>query len=130
MNTADTSQLKSVFGIGPVLASRIVKFRDGLGGFVDPQQVREVYGLDSTAAARLQSVAYIAEHFAPIRININQADEKALASHPYIRRSLAAAIVAYRFQHGDFKDVADLQNIKSLKPADLERLMPYLRVEQ
>src|SRR6185503_6381802 len=49
INTADTSALISLPGIGNKLASRIVNFRDKLGGFYSIEQVGETYGLpDST----------------------------------------------------------------------------------
>ncbi|HLS37651.1 MAG TPA: helix-hairpin-helix domain-containing protein, partial [Sphingobacterium bovisgrunnientis] len=45
INTADTSELKQLKGIGSVLAARIVKFRDALGGFHSVNQIQEVYGI-------------------------------------------------------------------------------------
>src|SRR5690606_9841495 len=59
LNTADTAQLVRVYGIGPVLSKRIVKFRERLGGFVAPEQVYEVYGLDSATATRLLNTSYL-----------------------------------------------------------------------
>lgn len=49
INTADTSQLIALKGIGTTLAGRIVKFRDALGGFVSTEQFRDIYGRSSDA---------------------------------------------------------------------------------
>jgi competence protein ComEA len=128
INKADTSQLKSVYGIGPALAARILKFRDGLGGFIKREQVNEVYGLDSTVVERLLKVAFITNDFVPRKINMNVANEKEFSAHPYIKKAMANAIIAYRFQHGNFDRVEDLRKIAMIKPEDIDRILPYLKV--
>ncbi len=45
VNTADTTELVAVPGIGPAFARGIVKFRDRLGGFHSLDQLSEVYVL-------------------------------------------------------------------------------------
>ena len=129
INKADTAQLKRIRGIGNVLASRIVNFRDGLGGFIDPAQIAEVYGLDSAVVQRLTEASYVEKNFEPRKLNINTLDEKSLVSHPYIKKSFARAILAYRFQHGNFTDVRDLTKIAVIPAHEAERLIPYLKVE-
>jgi len=42
LNTADTSLLKKVRGLGSYYASKIVRFRDRLGGFSDVSQLKDV----------------------------------------------------------------------------------------
>lgn len=126
INTADTLQLKSVYGIGSKLAARIVKFRDGLGGFVNQDQLFEVYGLDSATVVRLLSAGFISPDFAPRRINVNTANAEMLSAHPYINYQLARLLVSYRFQHGDFTDVNDIKKLSIIKQHDVERLLPYL----
>jgi competence protein ComEA len=126
LNQADTAQLKTIYGIGPVLASRIIAHRTKLGGFISVHQLNEVYGLDTVVVNRLTRESFLLENFIPSQLDINQADEKTLASHPYIKFKLAQAIVAYRFQHGNFKTIDDLTRIQTMKPETLEKLRPYL----
>lgn len=130
INTADTSQLKSVFGIGPALATRIIKFRDKLGGFIKRDQLNEVYGLDSMVVDKLFQTAFIKKDFVPKKININTANEKEFAAHPYIKTSMAKAIVAYRFQHGNFTDAGDLRKLNLFKEAEINKITPYLKVTE
>lgn len=126
LNTADTAQLKRIYGIGNVLSQRIVAYRDGLGGFVKSDQLYEVYGLDSAVVKRLAEVSYIAEAFRPRRLNVNTVDERGLSVHPYLSGSVARAIVAYRFQHGEFHRTDDLRNIPIIKEATIRKIEPYL----
>ena len=128
INTADTILLKTVYGIGPILATRIVKFREALGGFVKREQLKEVYGLDSAVVERLLKVSVIHPEFVPERININTADEKMLSGHPYIRRKIAGALISYRFQHGDFMEVSEIRNLSIMRPDEVEKLLPYIKV--
>lgn len=44
LNDADTTTLMLIHGIGPTFASRIVRYRDRLGGFTHKEQLLEVYG--------------------------------------------------------------------------------------
>ena len=46
INSADTSELKKLKGIGSSYANRIVKYRNLLGGFYSIYQLKEVYGID------------------------------------------------------------------------------------
>lgn len=126
LNTADTAQLKRIYGIGAVLSQRIVKYREGLGGFVGNHQLYEVYGLDSAVVKRLLEVSYIADEFQPRKLNVNTIDERGLSVHPYLSGSVARAIVAYRFQHGEFRAADDLRNIPILKEAIIRKIEPYL----
>lgn len=126
INAADTAQLKSVYGIGEKLSQRILKYRDALGGFVTLEQLTEIYGLDTAVVTRLKTKCVVLPDFRPDRININQADEKRLAAHPYLKSGAARIIVAYRFQHGEFKSLDDLRKIQGLDPKIIDKIAPYL----
>jgi competence protein ComEA len=128
LNTADTTRLKTIYGIGSRLAARIVKFRDGLGGFIHSNQLYEVYGLDSLVVDRLRKVSFIGSDFTPQKIDINAADEEQLAGHPYIRYKFARLLVSYRYQHGDFQQVSDIKKLSAMNPQQVERILPYIKV--
>lgn len=128
LNQADTAQLKKTYGIGDKLSLRIVKYRDVLGGFISMQQLTEVYGLDSAVVNRLAQLSFVENEFQPVRININTATEKQLSVHPYLGKA-AKAIVAYRFQHGEFTALEDIRNVGSLDVKAVEKIMPYLKLK-
>jgi competence protein ComEA len=129
LNEADTIQLEKIYGIGPALAKRIVKYRDKLGGFVSQDQLKEVYGLDTAVVKKITEASYLPDPPDVKKINLNTADEKILATHPYFGRKIASAIVAYRFQHGNFKSVDDLSRIPLIDKNNLGRLLPYTTVD-
>jgi competence protein ComEA len=126
LNKADTLQLMKVGGIGTKRSLRIIKYRDALGGFIDMDQIQEVYGLDSTVVRMLLAQSFIAADYQPVTMNINTSDEKRLASHPYLSNAAARSIVAYRFQHGEFKTIEDLRNIHALDEKTIQKITPYL----
>lgn len=126
INTADTTKLKTVYGIGSKLAKHIINYREKLGGFVAIQQLSEVYGLDSTAFRKAIQKFRVAEGFVPKQLNVNTTDAAELAKHPYLKNNVATAIVSYRFQHGAFTSLDELLKIQLVTPSDLTRLKPYL----
>lgn len=129
LNLADTAQLKTIFGIGEKLSIRIIKYRDKLGGFVNMNQLKEVYGLDSVVISQLKQHVFLDDKFEVKKIDINTVDEKQLATHPYFNK-VAKSIVAYRFQHGKFKTPGDIKNIGILDEHTLQKIMPYVEVSE
>lgn len=121
LNRVDTIQLKSLRGIGSVLANRIVKYRQSLGGFYSLQQLNEVYGLNEEAIAELSKYGKIDTD--PNKIKIN---EVKFLKHPYLTSNQAKAIINYRNQHGSFQNIKDLEAIKILDVETLGKIEPYL----
>jgi competence ComEA-like helix-hairpin-helix protein len=126
INTADTTQLKKIYGIGEKLSLRILKYRESLGGFIQEEQLQEVYGLDSAVVKRILKQFYIADDFQPKQLSLNTANEEELDKHPYLNKKEAGAIIAYRFQHGSFTTIDDLQKIQLLDKNTIAKMHPYL----
>lgn len=129
INEADTTQFKQIYGIGPILAKRIIKYREELGGFIKNDQLNEVYGLDSVVINRVLKSSFLAADFIPRKININTADETVLSSHPYFSKKMGKAIVTYRFQHGNYRAVDDLRKIDLMDKKVIDKIYAYLTVE-
>ena len=127
INSADTTDLKKINGIGTKLSARIVKFRDKLGGFTQPTQLAEVYGLSPEVLDSLQKYRFIQPGYHPKQINLNTATFEELRQHPYLNYNLARMIIAYRTQHGSYQTVDDLRNIKQINEQQLQKLIPYLQ---
>ena len=129
INRADTAMLQVVRGIGSVLSRRIVNYRSRLGGFVRPEQLYEVYHLDSAVIQKLLEISFIAADFEPQKLAVNRATASELAAHPYLSRQQARLIVAYRQQHGDFSSPADLRQVYGMDSLTLHNILPYLSWE-
>jgi DNA uptake protein ComE-like DNA-binding protein len=122
---ADSILLQVVPGIGEVLAGRIIKYRESLGGLHKKQQILEVYGVTEEVANRLFEYFTFSPSIQKW-IKINELDVVGLAEHPYINYGHAKVIVAYREQHGKYSNPEDLLKIKIFNEEWLDRLRPYL----
>jgi DNA uptake protein ComE-like DNA-binding protein len=125
INQCDTTALIRLKGIGSKLAQRILKFRDGLGGFHSADQFAEVYGLDSVALGELKRYGKV---LSPVKkININTATAAELSQHTYLRnRKMVQVLMSYRIEHGSFRSLEELRNVKVLDEATIQKIGPYL----
>ena len=121
LNTADTTALKTIPGIGPYFARKIVQYGVRLGGYVNIDQLDEIEDFP------LESKQYLVIQDAqPKKLNINQLSLNELKRHPYINYYQARAIEDYRRLHGPLKSLNDLRLSKDFPPKAIERLMPYV----
>lgn len=122
---ADSVTLQIVPGVGQATASRIVKFRESLGGLHSKSQLYEVYGMKpETAEAVWEYFDFSPGIFRKIKVNQVEADE--LGKHPYISYSEAKVLIAYKNQHGNYSSAEDLIKIKIFKQEWIDKISPYL----
>ena len=121
LNTADTTALKTVPGIGSYFARRIVQYGQRLGGYVSIDQLDEIENFPQEAKHYL-----VVEGPHPHKLNVNQLSLDELKRHPYINFFQAKAITDYRRLHGPIKSLQDLRLSKDFPPEAIERLLPYV----
>jgi len=126
LNKADSIALEKVYGVGLKLASRIIKYREKLGGFVNVTQLKEVWGLDSTTIQEIDRKFSIDDGFQPKKINANTDDFQLLRSHPYVGYQKAKLITSYRKQHGMFHSIEQMRQIQTMSAEDIEKMKSYL----
>lgn len=130
LNTADSAALVALRGIGPSFARGILRYRDRLGGFVSLDQLGEVYVLrDKPDAVEHLKQLLVIDPDAVAKIPINTCTVEDLGPHPYAGWKLARALVAYRQQHGPFRDVQAIGGCALVTDSIRARLAPYLTVE-
>lgn len=125
INLADTAAFVSLPGIGNKLASRIISFREKLGGFYSIEQVGEIYGLPDSAFQKIKQYLRL-DNPAVKKININTATVDELKVHPYIKYGIANPIIAYRNEHGNFSRLEDLKKVMAVTDEVYKKIVPYL----
>ena len=96
INTADSTALLDLPGIGPWFAGRIVSYRKALGGFTHAKQLMEIKNFDQERYDGLHDLITLSP---PAPYPLWTAPEEDLARHPYISKPEAHSIVLYRNHH-------------------------------
>ena len=128
LNTADTTTLKKVPGIGSAFAKRIVGYRNLLGGYYSVTQLSEVYGVDEEKYNAL-APWFTADPSNISTLNINTLPQDSLRRHPYINYNQAKIITQLRKQKGKLTGWENLQLLDEFAEEDKIRLQHYLSFE-
>ena len=95
LNSADTTRLKQLRGIGSGYAKMIVAYREKLGGFYKTEQLLEVYKFPDETYQKIKHQLSVDTTLIK-KIQVNIATVKELKSHPYISYYQALSIVENR----------------------------------
>jgi len=128
LNRADTTELKSLAGIGSYYANKIIIYRAKLGGFYYKEQLLEVYGVKQEILDQNLELILIDTTLIQ-KININTASKDDLKLHPYIKWNVANSIVLYRANHGKYKKIEDVQKSILINDELYEKIKGYLTVK-
>ena len=121
LNTADTTSLITIPGIGPYYARKIVQYGNRLGGYVSVNQLDEIDDFPSEAKKYL-----VINNPTPKKLNLNKLSLNELKRHPYINFYMAKDITDYRRLHGALKSLNDLRLSKDFPSDVIKRLEPYV----
>jgi competence protein ComEA len=150
---AGIERLKTLPGIGPVYAGRIIKYRREHGPFKKAPDLLKIKGIgparlkkirpfitfgdsmgdrserDSRpSASAKKSVSRSKASNEAQRININTADLHTLESLPSIGPAYAGRIIAYRKKKGPFKTKEQLLEIRGIGPKRLAKIAPLIKL--
>lgn len=106
----------------PVNPAEIEKFREYVTALHDSTRP------DSAAGAATDATA-IAGSGQPGAINVNTATVDELMDVPGVGKVIATRIIDYRDQHGPFKRIEDLTNVKGIGKKKLEDLSKALVIQ-
>ena len=121
INTASVQEFEALKGIGPVLAARIVGFREKQGGFVKVQDILQVYGVKDSLLQALTPYLRLDVGRVP-KSNLNQASVLQLVQKAGLQVVVAQAIVRWRQQNGAFPNFEALENFEGLSAASMAAL--------
>ena len=125
LNSADTTVLKKVPGIGSSFAKRIVGYRTLLGGYYSVTQLSEVYGIDEDRYNEFHPWFTVDASLIK-KLDINTLSQDSLRRHPYISYAQAKVIIQLRRQKGKLTGWENLQLLDEFTESDKTRLQPYI----
>ena len=129
LNTADSTALVTLRGIGPYYARKILAYRDRLGGFYDKAQLLEIEGIDSERYEGLADAVTVDP--AKIRpLDLWHASDSLLAQHPYLGAKGARSVIRYRALYDSTRwTPADLAAEHALPEENIEKLKKYIEIQ-
>lgn len=128
LNTVFEEELQEISGIGEVLAKRIVRYRDKIGGFIADLQLKDIYGLKYEVREKLlQEYTVKLEQDYP-KIDINTASVVELTEIPYFNYELAREIVHFIKLREGISDFEELVKIYDFPAHKIDRIKLYLKI--
>ena len=121
LNTADTTTLKKVPGIGSGWARTIYNYGNYLGGYINVRQLLEIEGFPEELLSY-----FVIQNPNPHKIHINELTLNQLKRHPYINFYQARAITDYRRMNGKLESLNQLKLLKDFPEEAIKRLEPYV----
>lgn len=125
LNVASESDLLKIKGIGPYFAKNIIQKRNELGGFLNKQQLLEVWKFDAEKLKAIEGQISIDPEMIR-QINVNTCTVEELSKHPYIIWNVANSIVKLRTQLGGFQELNDLKKSVLIDDELFLKIKPYL----
>lgn len=127
LNTADTTLLKQLRGIGSGYAKMIVNYRTKLGGFYSKEQLLEVYRFPAETYAKIEHQLWVDTTYIQ-KIPINQFTIDQLKRHPYIRYFQAKSLYDNRLNKPEqrYNALDDLVEDRDVTPQFIAKIAPYL----
>ncbi len=124
LNSADSTDLVSLPGIGPFFASKILDYRERLGGFAFKEQLMEVYGIDQDRFSVFGERIW-ADTTLISRKKVSEATQEELSANPYIGAYAARAIIKFReVEGGNTVTLAALAANRIIK-GELVKILKY-----
>lgn len=131
LNSADTTLLCKLPGIGEGRANMIIAYRTQLGGFYSAEQLREIENIPDSIIDTL--IPYISIELDSLKkIDINKSSIKRLHRHPYISYYQAKAIYDLRWDKnhkGRISDLEELRNLDEFEEDEFKKVLNYLSIE-
>ena len=145
INTATSEELQSLSGIGEAKAAAIIAYREEHGAFSDISEIMNVSGIGEKIFERIRDSITVGEYTRPSEetsqsddteqsapptalININTATSEELQALSGIGEAKAAAIIAYREEHGAFGDISEIMNVSGIGEKIFEKIRGQITV--
>jgi competence protein ComEA len=127
INSAEFDELLKIRGVGEGFAASIINYRKRIGGFLNKEQLLEVFGFDAEKLEEIEAQIMVDPEKVK-KININTCTIGELARHPYMKRHIANSIVLIRDNHGPYKNTSEIQRSDLVNEELYRKLAPYLTI--
>lgn len=139
INTATSEELQTLSGIGEAKAAAIIEYRDAHGAFSDISEITNVSGIGEKMFESIHGSITVGEGNARDSaasrdsvsedpININTASSEELQTLSGIGAAKAAAIIAYREEHGVFGDIGEITKVSGIGERIFEKIRGQITV--
>lgn len=122
LNSADSTALLRIRGIGPYYASKIIRYRERLGGYVHVGQLKELhmtyFDVDSCASLFRIDPTLVRKK------DLNRMTFREVLRHPYLEYEDVQLIFRAKNKYGKIT-VDTLKNRNILPPYKLKKINPY-----
>jgi DNA uptake protein ComE-like DNA-binding protein len=128
LNTADSSELIKIKGIGAFRAKILIERRENIGGFYELDQLFDgLYSIDSAVVEQIRRYLYVDDSYR--RIDLRATDYKTLRNNYYFSKNMATTAINY-FKHRDQEGhLDDFIKNSPLSREKWKKVRPYLTLE-
>jgi competence ComEA-like helix-hairpin-helix protein len=127
LNSATSEDLQNLKGIGSYYSKMIIKYRDLLGGYINLDQLLEVYNMRKETVEQIKPYLTINQQIIK-KININIIDYKSF-KHPYLQYKDIKNIIDYRTKHGLYTNIKQLTDFNIISETSFKKVEYYLTIE-
>lgn len=131
VNTATAAEWETLPGIGKVLANRLIRYREKLGGFTSLEQVKKTYGISDSVFTLIQPLLRLQPEMVSGNrsLDLNMATVGQLTAVAGIPEAIAKAIVVYRKEYGPFQQITDLKKLVLISDTLFQRVAGSFHVK-
>ncbi len=129
INSADTSELVKLNGIGAKLSMNIIQYRKQLGGFYTINQLNEVYGISPETFTKIKNQIWVNQSKIQ-KINLNEITYNELNQHPYFKGNLCKEIIDLRKKKDyHLENIEEIKEIALINDEIFRKIAPYIIVK-
>jgi len=128
LNQCEFKDLVRIEGISSSTASKILSYRKLLGGYVNHEQLLEVYDMTREIHQILTENIQIDSNTIT-KIPVNQAEFSDLLRHPYLNIKEVKVIMNFREFKGEIQSIEELRQNKLISDSTFNKIHPYLSTE-
>ena len=126
INSADSTTLVALPGIGPASAVDIILYREKLGGYHSTEQLKDLAVIMDKNYDRFVKEIWC-DSCKIQKIDINFVAPKELARHPYMTATRMRKILKQRQKRGGWSTIEEMVKDKIFTEEEAARISPYLQ---